>query len=272
VPLMRRFMGRRPFRAAGFLLLLASLLALGAGSAESTADARGSRPTVVLVHGAWADSSSWAATARELRGDGFRTVSPELALTSLADDVATVRAALDEMAGQKVLVAHSYGGMVISAAAYGRGDVVGLVYAAGFVPDQLDSILTLGVGYQQSEAFSHLAFTGAPFASPAYIAPDLFRGYFAQDLSEVKAALLGAHQRPINFPIILTPSGPVAWHTLPCWYAASGADLMIDPAEQAHMASRAGCQTITFADASHAGGITRHAPGLADLVAQAAAG
>jgi pimeloyl-ACP methyl ester carboxylesterase len=191
-------------------------------------------------------------------------------LNSLSGDIATVRKVLNGIPGKKLLVAHSYGGMVISGASQGRSDVTGLVYDAAFVPDLLDSILTLGAGYHQSAAFSHLAFTGAPFASPAYIAPDLFHQYFAQDLTDAGAAVLDAHQHPVNFPIIATPSGPVGWHSLPCWYAVSGHDLMIDPAEERHMASRAHCQTITFADASHVGALFRYASEFAALVEQAA--
>jgi pimeloyl-ACP methyl ester carboxylesterase len=226
-------------------------------------------PTIVLVHGAWADASSWSATSRQLREDGYRTVTPELALNSLPDDVMRVRLLLNTLPGKKLLVAHSYGGMVISAAASERTDVVGLVFSAAFVPDEGDSILTLGTGFHQSEAFSHLAFVGAPFASPAYIAPNLFQRYFAQDLGDTGAALLDAHQRPVNFPVITTESGPVAWHGLPCWYAVSGADLMIDPAEELTMATKAGCHTVTFAGASHVGGIARRAFAFANLVEHA---
>src|SRR5205823_2127919 len=102
---------------------------------------------------------------------------------------------------------------VASAAAYGRSDVVALVYSAAFVPDQGDSVVSLGTGFTPSEAFAHLQFTGAPFASPAYIDPTLFAHDFAQDLPHAEAARLDAHQRPVNFPVVLTPSGPVGWHT-----------------------------------------------------------
>src|SRR6266849_2768039 len=107
----------------------------------------------------------------------------------------------------------------------------------------------------------YLVFTGQPFASPAYIDPAFFPQYFAQDLNPKLAASLNAAQRPINAPILGTPSGPVAWHTLRSWYAVSGADLIIDPAEQRWMASRAGATIIEFPDASHAGGFTHYATG-----------
>jgi pimeloyl-ACP methyl ester carboxylesterase len=92
-------------------------------------------PTIVLVHGAWAGPSSWDGVVGRLRDDGFRTVTPTLGLTSLAGDVASVDAVLNQMPGKKILVGHSYGGAVISGASYGRSDVAALVYSAAFVPD-----------------------------------------------------------------------------------------------------------------------------------------
>jgi pimeloyl-ACP methyl ester carboxylesterase len=228
------------------------------------------KPTIVLVHGAWADPSGWNRVAALLQLTGYETSTPTLDLLSIEGDVATVRATLDNIPGKKILVAHSYGGIVISNAAYGRSDVLGLVYSAAFVPDAGDSIISLGQGFVQSEAFNHLIFTGAPFASPAYIDPAFFTQYFAQDLIKLVAAKLNAAQRPINAPILFTPSGPVAWHTLPSWYAVSGSDLIIDPAEQRWMASRAGATTITFNSASHIGGIVKHAIAFTALIELAA--
>lgn len=232
-------------------------------------ESRPARPTVVLVHGAWADPTSWNDVARRLHDDGYRTATPALDLTSIAGDVAKVTGVLDSIPGRKILVAHSYGGFVVSAAAAGRGDVLALVYSAAFVPDAGDSIASLGTGFQPSEAFAHLAFTGAPFGSPAYIAPNYFRQFFAQDLPRTEAGLLNAAQQPLNFPIVTTPSGPVAWHALPSWYAVSGADLMIDPAQERWMAARAGAHTVEYAGASHAGGLTRYADQFTRLVERA---
>ncbi len=226
--------------------------------------------TVVLVHGAWADSSSWKAVVRSLHDDGYDSVAPDLEMESVDADVTALRATLDAIPGQKILVAHSYGGVVASGASAGRTDIQALVFSAAFVPDQGDSIASLGAGFQPSGAFAHLAFTGAPFASPAYIAPDYFRQFFAQDLSPARAAQLNAAQHPLNFPIVTTPSGPVGWHQVPSWYAVSGADLMIDPAQERWMANRIGAHTVEYAGASHVGGITRFAGRFASLIEQAA--
>ena len=249
---------------------LAGSASMAAASPAAAASSHAAKPTVVLVHGAWADSSSWNVVVPRLRHDGYRTATPDLGLVSIAADVAQVRSVLDSIPGDKILVAHSYGGIVISDAAAGRSDVLALVYSAAFVPDQGDSIASLGTGFTTSDAFNHLAFTGAPFASAAYIAPNLFRQYFAQDLSPARAAALDAAQQPLNFPIVTTASGPVAWRAVPSWYAVSGADRMIDPAEERWMATRASAQTIEFPDASHVGGITRYAAQFTALIERAA--
>lgn len=234
-------------------------------------DDRDERPTIILVHGAWAGPSSWDLVVKRLHRDGYVTSTPTLDLLSVAGDVATVRAALDSIPGRKILVAHSYGGFVISNAAFGRSDVLGLVFSAGFVPDQGDSIASLSVGFKPSEAFNHLIFTGTPFDSPAFIDPAFFPRFFCQDLSPKRAAALNAAQRPIHARILFTPSGPVAWHTLPSWYAVSGEDLIIDPEQERFMAQRAGATTIEFSEASHAGGIAtnRYAKQFVKLIERA---
>jgi pimeloyl-ACP methyl ester carboxylesterase len=194
------------------------------------------QPTIVLVHGAWAGPSSWDSVVRRPRDDGFRTVAPTLGLTSLAGDVATVDAVLNQTPGKKILVAHSYGGAVISGASYGRSDVSALVYSAAFVPDAGDTLLSLGTGFTPSGVAAHLVWTGTPFApgSLAAIDPAFFPQFFAQDLPAAQAAALNAAQRPIAFiPVFVTPSGPVGWHKIPSWYQVSGADRMIDPLRSA---------------------------------------
>jgi pimeloyl-ACP methyl ester carboxylesterase len=115
-----------------------------------------------------------------------------------------------------------------------------------------------------------LIWSGAPFASPSLIDPAYFREDFAQDLSPKLAATLSAQQRPTDFSIFVTPSGPVAWRSIPSWYAVSGADRMIDPALQRAMAQRIGATTVEFDDASHAGGYTHYSTRFVRLIEQAA--
>ena len=249
--------------AASALLLLSMLPATVTAKPVLAAD----RPTIVLVHGSWAGPSGWDQVVEGLQKDGFATAAPTLDLATLAGDVATVRATLETIPGNKILVGHSYGGMVISGAAYGRSDVLALVYAAGFVPDEGETAFGLLAPYPPSEAFSHLIANPFPFV---YIDPAIFPQVFCQDLSPKKAAELNAGQRPISLFAGSEPSGPVAWKTLPSWYAISGLDLVIPPDLQAVMSARAGSTVVRFDEASHAGGFTHYASRLVKLIEEAA--
>jgi pimeloyl-ACP methyl ester carboxylesterase len=254
------------------LAIALALLAMLPGLALAQRAAAASRPTIVLVHGAWAGPAGWSDVVDRLHKDGYKTSTPTLGLLSSAADVAIVRADLDAIAGDKILVGHSYGGSIISQAAAGRTDVRGLVYTAAFVPDEGQSLADLGVGYLPPAVLQpgHLVFLGTPFASPSLIAPAFFRADFAADLNPILAARLSDEQRPTSFGLFFEPAGPVAWHTLPSWYAVSGLDQMIDPALQRALAARIGATTVTFDDASHAGGFTHYAARFVKLIELAA--
>ncbi|WP_076263060.1 alpha/beta fold hydrolase [Intrasporangium flavum] len=265
----------RPFRvltalAALVLALVAAVLAgAPATSAPSAAAAGGPRPTVVLVHGAFSGPSAWDAVAASLAKDGYATTAVRLPLTGVADDVAAVTTALDAIPGPKVVVGHSYGGFVVSNAATGRTDVQALVYTAAFVPEAGETIVGLGDGYAPA-AFLAPGHLVVDATGRAVIATAFFRDDFAQDLNPKLAATLDAAQQPTSLGILFTPSGPAAWRSIPSWYAVSGADRVIDPALQRFMAARAGATTVTFDDASHAGGFTHYAARFVKLVEQAA--
>lgn len=253
---------------------VAVVLSVSGPAQASEGDDHTGRPTVVLVHGAFADPTSWAKVNAGLQKDGYATVVPALGLQSVADDVATVRAALDAIAGPKVVVAHSYGGVVVSNAALGRTDVRALVFTTAFLPAEGESINSMSAGYAPP-AFvvppfppGHLLFDAS---GSAIIDPAFFRADFAQDLSPKLAATMAAAQHPANLGILLTPSGPPAWASIPSWYAVSGQDRIIDPAQQRDMAARAGSTVVTFDDASHAGGFTHYSARFIKLVEQAAA-
>ncbi len=235
---------------------------------NTTDSIKGDRPTIVLVHGAWAGPSGWDQVAGMLQQDGYRTAAPALDEASLSGDAATVRATLDGIDGTKILVGHSYGGMVISNAGSGRSDVAALVYTAGLVPEEKESAFSVQEGYKPSELVNHLVFDPHPFA---YIDRAFFPQIFCQDLSAEQAAELNAAQRPASLEALGEPSGPVAWRTLPSWYAISGQDLVIDPAAQEFMSARAGSTVVRYDDASHAGGFTRYAQGFVELIEQAVA-
>lgn len=263
---------RPDFRRLTISLAALVLVVFSLPPLTAAARAQDDRPTIVLVHGAWAGPSSWNSIVRDLHDDGYRTVTPTLGLQTIQADVATVRATLDAIPGKKILVAHSYGGAVISNAAYGRSDVLGLVYAAAFVPDQNDTLASLGTGFTPSGVVNHLNWNGTPFGFgvTSTIDPAFFPAFFAQDVPTAQATALNVAQQPTAFiPLFVTPSGPVAWHTVPSWYAVSGADRMIDPAQERFMAGRAHATTIEFPTASHIGGITVHADRFTELIEQA---
>jgi pimeloyl-ACP methyl ester carboxylesterase len=248
--------------------LIAAGLMLSLVFSSTSARAAESEPTIVLVHGAFASPEGWSEVADALHKDGYQTATPALGMASVADDVAIVRSTMDSIAGDKILVGHSYGGFVITNAASGRSDVRGLVYTAAYVPDTDETINGLEVGYTPGTFLSHLVF--APSFPFVIDDPQFFPEDFAQDLNPKLAAQITAQQRPSSVFIFGTPSGPGAWHDIPSWYAISGADRAIDPNLQRFMAERAGSGTVQFDDASHVGGLTHYKARFVKLIEQAA--
>ena len=247
--------------------LIAAALMLSLVFFSTSARASESDPTIVLVHGAFASPDGWSRVADALHKDGFQTATPTLGLDSVSGDVAIVQATLDSIPGDKILVGHSYGGFVITNAAIGRSDVLGLVYTAAYVPDTNETITSLGEGYTPGAFLAHLV------PAPAYpffiVDPQFFPEDFAQDLNPKLAAEIAAQQRPTSLALFVTPSGPGAWHALPSWYAVSGADRAIDPDLQRFMAQRAGSTTVSFPAASHVGGLTHYSTRFVKLIEQA---
>jgi pimeloyl-ACP methyl ester carboxylesterase len=235
---------------------------------STDAHAADPKPTIVLVHGAFASPEGWSKVTDALQKDGYGTATPALGMDSVAGDVATVRSTLDAIAGDKILVGHSYGGFVITNAASGRTDVSGLVYTAAYVPDAGETINSLGVGYTAGTFLPHLI----PAPSLPYVIDDprYFRADFAQELNPKLAAEITAQQRPTSVFVFGTPSEAGAWHDIPSWYAISGADRAIDPDLQVFMADRAGSTTVQFDDASHVGGLTHYSARFVKLIEQAA--
>jgi pimeloyl-ACP methyl ester carboxylesterase len=228
-----------------------------------------SKPTIVLVHGAFASPDGWTKVTDALHKDGYATATPALSMDSVAGDVATVQSTLNAIAGDKILVGHSYGGFVITNAATGRTDVSGLVYAAAFVPDTGETINSLGVGYTPGTFLTHLIL--GPSGFPKLIDdPRFYAADFAQELNPKLAAEITAQQHETSVFVFGTPSGPGAWHAIPSWYAVSGADRAIDPDLERFMAQRAGSTTVQFDDASHVGALTHYSARFVKLIEQAA--
>lgn len=218
---------------------------------------------IVLVHGAWADGSSWSRVIPILKGAGHKIISVQLPLHSLADDVATVKRAIQLVDGATLVVGHSYGGFVITNAAYNNSNVTGLVYIAAFAPDEGESLsnfidlAALPPGL--------LVFDSGGFA---YINPDMFHQAFAQDINTTEAGVMAIVQKPANQSVLAEKSGPPAWKQLPTWYQVSENDNMIPPDAERKFAERMNATTISI-NASHAS-LVSHPDEIASLILNAA--
>jgi pimeloyl-ACP methyl ester carboxylesterase len=212
------------------------------------------KPTIVLVHGAWADSGSWDRVIRRLQRDGYTVWAPPNPLTGLATDSATIADFLQKITGPVVLVGHSYGGAVITNAAYGDSQVKALVYVDAYIPAQGDTLESLtGAGscfhvQDLNQVFKFVSFPGAPSGVyDAYVQPSVFPGCFANGLPAREGAELAATQRPLVTTALTDPSGPPAWTTIPSWDVVGTADHVIPLADQLSMAHRAGSRITEIA-------------------------
>jgi pimeloyl-ACP methyl ester carboxylesterase len=211
-------------------------------------------PTIVLVHGAFADSSSWTAVIDRLTADGYAVIAAANPLRSVPEDTASVAALLQTIDGPILLVGHSYGGVLISNAVQGDAQVKGLVYVSAFAPETGESALQLTGQFPGSALGASVI--PAPLGSEnadLYIAADKFRAVFAADLPEPETARMAATQRPATRAALMGASGVPAWRTLPSWFVYGDADQAIPAAALAFMAKRAEPKdTVVVAGASHA--------------------
>lgn len=211
------------------------------------------RPTLVLVHGAFADGSGFTTIARRMIADGFPVVAAPNPLRGLSSDAAQVRALLDSIDGPIVLVGHSYGGAVISTAAAGHPGVKALVYLAAFVPEAGESAQALVEKFPGSTVGESLKPVPLPGGQvDLYIDPRVFHQNFAADMPADEAALFAITQRPAAGAALGEPAaGPQAWQTIPSYNLISGADQIIPPVAQEFMAQRSGATVQVVEGASH---------------------
>ena len=205
------------------------------------------KPSIVLVHGAWADGTSWQHVIPLLERDGYTVTAVQNTLTSLPDDIATTKRVIDAQKGAVIVVGHSYGGMVITGAAAGNPNVQALVYIAAFAPDAGDTLGALGAKYPASPLLQAVAPDAAGFLS---INREKFRAVFAHDVSIAEALVMAATQKPIASVAFEQAPDNIAWKTIPSWYLVSQEDQAIPPELQRFMAKRMGART-TEIKASH---------------------
>ncbi|KQM83100.1 alpha/beta fold hydrolase [Agromyces sp. Leaf222] len=216
------------------------------------------KPTIVLVHGAWADGSSWDAVTRALQAKGFTVLVPPNLLRGLTEDSAYVASFLAQRtSGPVVLVGHSYGGAVITNAGT-AGDVRALVYVNAFMPDEGETVVQLLEGSSSAlgvadptTIFDIAGYPGAPEgAAEVFLKPEVVHASFAPDLDEATRWTIAASQRPASLVANVTPSGPPAWKSIRSW-AVIGTDDRVIPADVLQrMAERAG-STVSEVAASH---------------------
>ena len=220
-----------------------------------TAVSETQKPTVLLVHGAFADASSWNGVIERLQAEGMDVIAPPNPLRGIAEDSAYIASVLDQIDGQVVAVGHSYAGAVISNAAAKAENVVGLVFVAAFAPEEGERLGEVAPTSKDSilgsvQVARHYPSTNGGEATEFAIDPGGFREAFAADLPAEQAAVMAATQRPVAELAFSEPNGPPAWKNLPSWAVVATADKAAGTDLVRSMAERAGA-TITEVEGSH---------------------
>ena len=223
------------------------------------------RPSIVLVHGAWADGSSWSSVIERLQADGYRVTAPQFPLTSLAADVARLRQVLDSQECPTVVAGHSYGGQIITALGTDAPNVAGLVYIAAFGLDEGESLGALLSQGPVTPALAHLFTDKQGFG---WLSEDDFVHHFAADVDPVKAKVMYAVQQALAGSAFTDVMGVPAWRSQPTWYLVASDDEAIPPDAERLFASRMGATTIEV-PSSHVAMVS-HPDEVARLIESAA--
>jgi pimeloyl-ACP methyl ester carboxylesterase len=200
-------------------------------------------PNVVLVHGAWADGSSWSAVVQQLQADGFSVTAPQFPETSLANDIARLRQVLNRQSGPTIVVGHSYGGQIMTSAA-DAPNVVALVYIAAFGLDEGESLGALLGDGPPTPALAHLIVDEQGFA---WLPEEDFVAHFASDVDPVKARVMHAVQQGLSMSTFEDVMGVPAWKSHPTWYLVATEDQAIPPDAERMFAQRMGATTVEVA-------------------------
>jgi pimeloyl-ACP methyl ester carboxylesterase len=232
------------------------------------------RPTIVLVHGAFAESASWDRVIDPLAAEGYRVIAVANPLRSLSGDAAAISDLVRTIDGPVLLVAHSYGGAVISNVDADAGDIAGLVYVNGFAPDAGENCFQLAAMFPGS-MLGEATVQPVPRSDGTtdfYVAREPFHDIFCADVPAPRAAMMAATQRPATQEALVEPSGErPLWKHVPSWFLIGEDDRIIPAALQHYMAKRAGAhRTIEIPGASHAIAVS-HPDATAHLILEAAA-
>jgi pimeloyl-ACP methyl ester carboxylesterase len=198
-------------------------------------------PNIVLVHGAWADGSSWSAVIERLQADGYTVTAPQFPLVTLAEDVVRLRQVLTRQDRPTIVAGHSYGGQIMTALGTDAPNVVGLVYIAAFGLDEGESIGALLTQDPPSPALAHLDVDQQGFA---WLPEDDFVNHFAADVDPIKAKVMYAVQQPLAGSALGEVMGVPAWKSLPSWYLVADGDQAIPPDAERQFARRMGATTV----------------------------
>ncbi|MBT0774092.1 alpha/beta hydrolase [Kineosporia sp. J2-2] len=227
------------------------------------------RPTIVLVHGAFADGASWAPVTRHLLDRGFDVLVPPVPNRTLSGDAAYIRSVVERIDGPVVLAGHSYGGAVITVAGL-AANVSALVYVAGYVLEEGESLGQLQGGFPESDLAAHLVQTGTPADGPEFsVEIEAFGEVFAAGLDPGTARVLAVSQRPLAGAAFGEPAAAAAWRTRPAWGIVASADRTINPDVERFGYRRAGIQHVVELDGPHLL-MQTHAAEVAKVISDAA--
>jgi pimeloyl-ACP methyl ester carboxylesterase len=222
-------------------------------------------PNIVLVHGAWADGSSWAPVIERLQAEGYNVTAPQFPETSLADDVARLRHVLDGQSGPTLVAGHSYGGQIMTALGDAGPNVVGLVYIAAFGLDEGETIGALLQQGPPTPALANLIIDDEGFA---WVPEDDFVNHFAGDIDPVTARVMFAVQQPLAASTLEDVMGVPAWKALPTWFLVAAGDEAIPPDAERHFAERMGATTVEVSSGHVA--MISHPDDVVELIGTAA--
>jgi pimeloyl-ACP methyl ester carboxylesterase len=223
------------------------------------------KPNIVLVHGAWADGSSWSAIIEILQADGYHVTAPQFPLTSLSGDVARLRQVLNFQNGPTVVAGHSYGGQIMTALGTDAPNVAGLVYIAAFGLDEGESLGALLSQGPVTPALAHLFTDEQGFG---WLSEEDFVGHFAADVDPLEAKVMYAVQQPLPVAAFNDIMGTPAWKALPSWYLVAAGDQAIPPDAERQFAARMGATTVEISSSHLA--MVSHPAAVADLIKTAA--